>query len=56
MKLSERFIPAFLTFAGAVGVAATAIMAVRATPKAMRLIEEAEIKKSRDFWGGQRES
>lgn len=34
-----------LTCAGAIGVAATSIMAVKATPKALRLIEQAEEEK-----------
>lgn len=36
----KRASPTILTFLGAVGVVATAVTAVRATPKAMRMIQE----------------
>lgn len=38
-----------LTCAGAAGAIATPIMAVKATPKALRLIEEAELEKGEDL-------
>ena len=47
----KRHSPTILTFVGATGVVATIIMSARATPKAMKLLEEAEVqpanKKSR---------
>lgn len=39
----------FLTFLGAIGVVATAVMAVKATPKAERLLEEAKIEKGEEL-------
>lgn len=44
----KRASPTILTCFSAVGVIATAVLAVRATPKALRMIEEAEYKKRRD--------
>ena len=38
-----------LTVIGGVGMVATAVMAVKATPKAMRLLDEAKIKKGEDL-------
>lgn len=38
----KRKAPTLLTFAGATGVVTTTIMAVKATPKAVKLLEEAE--------------
>ena len=38
-----------LTFIGAVGVVATAVMAAKATPKAMSLLEQAEEEKGEDL-------
>lgn len=38
----EKGVPTILTCIGAVGVVATAVLAVKATPKALRLIEIAE--------------
>lgn len=46
---SKRFLkrnaPTILTFAGSAGVVATSIMAVKATPKALTLLKEAEEEK-----------
>lgn len=41
----KRNAPTILTCVGGVGVVATSVMAVKATPKAMRLLEEAEKEK-----------
>lgn len=41
----KRNASTILTGLGSIGVVATSIMAVKATPKALRLIEEAETKK-----------
>lgn len=49
LTVSKRFVKknssTILTCAGAVGVVGTAVMAVKATPKALKLIEEAEREK-----------
>ena len=42
----KRSSPTILTFLGAAGVVATAIMAIKATPKATRLIENRRVEKS----------
>lgn len=44
----KRASPTILTCLSAVGVVATAVLAVRATPKALQMIEEAEYKKRKD--------
>lgn len=44
----KKHSPLILTCIGAVGTVATAVMAVKATPKAMQLIEEAGYKKGSD--------
>ena len=41
--------PTILTFTGGVGVVATAVMAVRATPKALKLVEQAEVEKGEEL-------
>jgi hypothetical protein len=50
---SQRFVKrnssTILTCVGGVGVVATSIMAVKATPKAMRLLEEAKQEKGEDL-------
>lgn len=45
----KRNASTILTVAGGIGVLATTISAVKATPKAMKLIEEAEEKKGEDL-------
>lgn len=45
MKRFTRCIPAILSSAGAVGVVATAVLAVKATPKAQKLIRERSMRK-----------
>jgi hypothetical protein len=45
----KRSAPAILTFVGAVGVVATAVMAVRETPKAVRLLGKAKEQKGGDL-------
>lgn len=47
-KFLEKHSPTILTCIGAVGVVATAVTAVRATPKALILIEQAGYKKGSD--------
>ena len=51
--MNKRFIkkhaPTLLTIAGGIGVAATAIMAVKATPKALLLLEQAEKNKGEEL-------
>lgn len=42
----KRHSPTILTIIGSTGVIITAVLAVRATPKAMKLIEEAELTKN----------
>lgn len=44
----KRASPTILTILGAAGVVGTAVLAVKATPKAMQLIEEADYEKRRD--------
>lgn len=41
----NRHVPSLLSCVGAVGTVATAVLAIRATPKALRLLEEAEREK-----------
>lgn len=45
----KRHSPTILTFVGAAGVVATVIMSARATPKAMKLLEEAEAQKGEEL-------
>lgn len=45
----KRHSPTILTFVGATGVVATIIMSARATPKAMKLLEEAEVQKGEEL-------
>lgn len=45
----RRNSPTVLTFLGAAGVAATAVMAVKATPKALRVIEQAKEEKGEEL-------
>lgn len=45
----KRNAPTILTSIGGIGVVATSILAVKATPKAMRLIEEAEKEKGEEL-------
>lgn len=49
VKFVQKNASTILTCAGAAGAIATPIMAVKATPKAMRLIEEAKVKKGEDL-------
>ncbi len=45
MKIFARCVPVILSAAGAVGVVATAVLAVKATPKAQELIRERAMRK-----------
>lgn len=49
VKFVQKNASTILTCAGAAGAIATPIMAVKATPKAMRLIEEAKVEKGEDL-------
>ena len=49
VKFVRKNASTILTCAGAAGAIATPIMAVKATPKAMRLIEEAKLEKGEDL-------
>ena len=49
VKFVRRNASTILTCAGAAGAIATPIMAVKATPKAMQLIEDAELEKGEDL-------
>ena len=46
---ARRNAPTILTCAGGIGVVATSVMAVKATPKALRLLEEAKAEKGGDL-------
>lgn len=48
IKFVEKQSPTILTGLGAAGVLTTAIMAVRATPKALAIIEEEKVRRARD--------
>ena len=45
----KRHSPTILTFVGAAGVVVTVVMSAKATPKAMKLLEEAEKKKGKNL-------
>lgn len=45
----KRHSPTILTFVGAAGVVVTVVMSAKATPKAMKLLEEAEKKKGEEL-------
>lgn len=45
----RRNAPTILTCVGGIGVVATSVMAVKATPKALRLLEEAKAEKGEDL-------
>ena len=47
----RRNAPTILTCVGGIGVVATSVMAVKATPKALKLIEEAEREKGVKYVG-----
>lgn len=53
LRQSKRFVkrnaPTILTYMGGAGVVATSVMAVKATPKALQLIEEAKKEKGDDL-------
>lgn len=49
VKFVQKNASTILTCAGAAGAIATPIMAVKATPKAMRLIEEAKVEKGEEL-------
>ena len=46
---ARRNAPTILTCAGGIGVVATSVMAVKATPKALQLLEEAKAEKGDDL-------
>lgn len=48
-KSLKKNSPTILTILGTIGVVGTAIMTAKATPKAMRLIDEAEKKKGEEL-------
>jgi hypothetical protein len=48
-KYLKRYLPNILTCIGSAGVVLTAVMAVKATPKAMKLLKTAEDKKREDL-------
>lgn len=45
----KRHVPTILTCLGAIGTVTTTVLAVRATPKALRLLEEAEREKREEL-------
>lgn len=45
-KILKQWSPAILTCLGAIGVVATSVLTVKATPKVTRLIEQSEVEKS----------
>ena len=45
-----RSSPTILTVVASVGVVTTTIMAVRATPKAIKILKEAELEKGEDLY------
>ena len=49
MEFIKRNAPTILTWVGGVGVVATAVMAVKATPKALRLLDKAKEEKGEDL-------
>lgn len=53
LQVSKRFMkrnaPTILTYAGGAGVIVTTVMAVKATPKALRILEQAEANKGEEL-------
>lgn len=49
LKSIKKYLPMIFSFAGAVGVFGTAVLAVKETPKALKLIEEKKKEKGEDL-------
>ena len=49
VKAIHKYSPTILTYVGAIGVVGTAVMAVKATPKAVKLLEQAKEEKGEDL-------